>query len=330
MRILVTGAAGFIGYHICKKLLDHEIEIIGIDNLNKYYDPLLKERRLKELQKFFKIKSNKSKIYNIDIENTRDVANIFKEHQPKVVINLAAQAGVRYSLENPNIYLSSNIVGFGNILENCRLNSVEHLLFASSSSVYGSNNQLPYKEDQRVDHPVSIYAASKRSNELMAYSYSHLYNLKCTGMRFFTVYGPWGRPDMALYKFTEAIINQKEIKIFNKGELRRDFTYIDDVTESIYRLIYKPPTKELSNSAPFNIFNIGNSSSIKLLDFIEIIESQLNLKAKKVFEEMQLGDVYSTYADCSKIEQWINFKPKTDLRKGIQIFIDWYKQYNLK
>ena len=337
MKILVTGAAGFIGYHLCKKFINNEIEVIGIDNLNDYYDPKLKERRLEELQKLFTLKSKKFKIYNADIEDGNFVEIIFKKHQPNVVINLAAQAGVRYSLTNPKTYLNSNIIGFGNILESSKNNKIKHLLFASSSSVYGGNNVLPYTEDQSVDHPLSIYAASKRSNELMAHTYSHLYNLKSTGLRFFTVYGPWGRPDMALFKFTNCIINQRKIEIFNNGEMRRDFTFIDDITESIIRLIKKPPTEDNSfeNSknnpsiswAPFNIFNIGNSTSIKLLDFIQVLEEELGIPAIKEFKKMQPGDVISTYANCSKLENYINFKPKTDLRKGIKEFLKWYKEY---
>ena len=337
MKILVTGAAGFIGYHLCKKFIDNKIEVIGIDNLNDYYDPKLKKRRLEELKKLVNLKSKKFKIYKADIEDGKAVAKIFKENQPNVVVNLAAQAGVRYSLENPKTYLNSNIIGFGNILESCKNNKIKHLLFASSSSVYGGNNELPYTEDQSVAHPLSIYAASKRSNELMAHSYSHLYNLKSTGLRFFTVYGPWGRPDMALFKFTNCIINQRKIEIFNNGEMRRDFTFIDDITESIIRLIKKPPTEDNSfeNSknnpstswAPFNIFNIGNSTSIKLLDFIQVLEEELGISARKDFKKMQPGDVISTYANCSKLENYINFKPKTNLRKGIKEFLKWYKEY---
>ena len=337
MTILVTGAAGFIGFHICKKLLNNGFNVVGIDNFNNYYDQNLKKERLKELVVESDKKSKFFKIYKTNIESTTDLENIFSFHKPEIVINLAAQAGVRYSLENPKAYLNSNIMGFGNILECCKSNQIRHLLFASSSSVYGGNNILPYTEDQPVDHPLSIYAASKRSNELMAHTYSHLYNLKCTGLRFFTVYGPWGRPDMALFKFTNRIINKKKIEIYNNGEMRRDFTFIDDITESIFRLITKNTTedynfKKSTNNpslswAPFNIFNIGNSTSIKLLDFIEILEQELGIEAIKEYKKMQPGDVISTYANCSKLENFINFKPKTTLRKGIREFLKWYKSY---
>ena len=336
-NILVTGAAGFIGFHISKRLIENKINVIGIDNLNEYYDPQLKRKRLIQLKTKSRECGNNFIIYKTSIENSKSLKNIFEKYKPDIVINLAAQAGVRYSLKNPRSYINSNIVGFGNILENCKDYDVKHLIFASSSSVYGGNNQFPYKEDQNVDHPISIYAVSKRSNELMAHSYSHLYSLHCTGLRFFTVYGPWGRPDMALYKFTDSILKNKEIHIFNKGIMQRDFTYIDDITESIYRLIDKPPNKnnsyEMSQKdpssswCPYSIFNIGNSSSIKLLDFISILEEELNVKAQKIFDEMQSGDVLSTYSDCSKLEKWINFKPKTTLSKGIKEFIKWYKEY---
>ncbi|MDA9693775.1 GDP-mannose 4,6-dehydratase [Prochlorococcus sp. AH-736-P13] len=337
MTILVTGAAGFIGFHICRKLLNDDFKVVGIDNLNDYYDQNLKKARLEILIDMSRVKSKSFNMYNINIESTPDLNNIFSLHKPTIVINLAAQAGVRYSLENPIAYLNSNIVGFGNILENCKIHNIKHLLFASSSSVYGGNNELPYTEDQSVNHPLSVYAASKRSNELMAHTYSHLYELKCTGLRFFTVYGPWGRPDMALFKFTDCILNRKKIEIFNHGKMKRDFTFIDDITESIFQLIEKPPVKTnnsdnfasdpSSSWAPFNIFNIGNSTSIKLLDFIETLEKELGIKAVKDFKNIQPGDVLSTYADCSKLESFINFKPGTPLRNGIREFIRWYKEY---
>ncbi len=337
MTILVTGAVGFIGFHICKKLLNNGFNVVAIDNINNYYDQNLKNARLKALINESNKKSKNFTFYKINIVSTRELENIFSLHKPEIVINLAAQAGVRYSLEKPKEYLNSNIVGFGNILESCKNNNVKHLIFASSSSVYGGNNELPYTEDQSVDHPLSIYAASKRSNELMAHTYSHLYNLKCTGLRFFTVYGPWGRPDMALFKFTDCIFNQRKIEIFNNGEMRRDFTFIDDITESIFRLTKKPPKEKniLENSksnpslswAPFNIFNIGNSTSIKLLDFIEVLEKELGIESIKEFKKMQPGDVISTYANCSKLENYINFKPKTNLRKGIKEFLNWYREY---
>ncbi len=336
MKILVTGAAGFIGFHICKRLIKNKNYIIGVDNFNDYYDPNLKNSRIENLISEKNKPNEFFKIYKADITNTVEIESIFHKEKPDIVVHLAAQAGVRYSINNPSTYIQSNLVGFGNILENCKKHKIEHLLFASSSSVYGGNNKLPYSEDQGVDHPVSLYAATKRSNELMAHAYSHLYNLRCTGLRFFTVYGPWGRPDMALFKFTELILNNKKIEIYNRGQLYRDFTYIDDVVESIFQIIKNPPNNELINLnsndpssswAPYNLFNIGNSTNIKLIDFIDLLEKQLNKKSKKIYKEMQLGDVLSTYADCTKLKNWINYKPKTNLQKGIKEFVDWYKKY---
>ncbi len=336
MNIIVTGAAGFIGFHLCRRLINQSINVIGIDNVNNYYDQDLKSSRIKKL--LSESKNNKNFIiYKENIQNQKKIENIFNRYKPKIVIHLAAQAGVRYSIDNPSEYTKSNIVGFGNILENCKKYSVDHLLFASSSSVYGESNKLPFTEDQRVDYPLSIYAATKRSNELMAYSYSHLFNLNCTGLRFFTVYGPWGRPDMALFKFTKSILNGKKIEVYNMGKMKRDFTYIDDIVESIFRLIKKnhfceeqENKLEKNNSLllpPFTIFNIGNSDSVELLEFIRIIEKELNIKAIIDLKEKQLGDAISTYSDCTKLQEFISFKPKTKLNLGVKLFIDWYKSF---
>ena len=334
MKILVTGSAGFIGFHLCKYLLNKGEEVTGFDNLNDYYDPKLKHSRLKILQSIHKdsfhfIKDN--------LENQEAVNNIFRKFKPNIVVNLAAQAGVRYSLENPKSYISSNIVGFMNILEGCRHYGVDHLLYASSSSVYGGNKSMPFSESHNVDHPISIYAASKKSNELMAHSYSHLYGLPTTGLRFFTVYGPWGRPDMALFLFTKSILENKPIKVFNNGEMIRDFTYIDDIIESIARVINKPPINKLdfdynsllpNNSwAPYHIFNIGNSNPIPLMHFIHAIEKALGIKALKEFLPMQPGDVASTEANTESLEKWINFKPNTSVEEGISNFVSWYKEF---
>ncbi len=337
MSILVTGASGFIGYHLCKKLLDSGEKIIGLDNMNNYYDVILKERRLEELEKISNKSQNNFEFIHADIQDSQKLENIFKDFKPNKVVNLAAQAGVRYSIENPSAYIKSNILGFGNILEQCRYNEVQHLIYASSSSVYGGNKKMPFSENDSVDHPVSVYAASKKSNELMAHTYSHLYGLPTTGLRFFTVYGPWGRPDMALFLFTDAIVNDKPIKVFNNGNMKRDFTFIDDIIESVYRVIFKPPKSNAefdkfnpnpSNSwAPYHVFNIGNSSPVSLLDYISTIESNLGKQAKKIFLPMQPGDVESTSADTSSLEEWTGFKPLTSIQKGVFEFIKWYKEY---
>ena len=332
-KIFVTGAAGFIGYHLCKKLLENNFSVIGLDNLNKYYDVKLKKDRLKSI----KSTSKSWYFFQGSLEDRNLLDNLFKKYEPKIVINLAAQAGVRYSIENPNEYINSNIVGFSNILECCRNFSVKNLIYASSSSVYGGNKKSPFSEKDNVDHPVSIYAATKKSNEMMAHAYSHLFKIPCTGLRLFTVYGPWGRPDMAPMIFAKSIFEKKAIKVFNNGNMDRDFTYIDDVIEIIIRLIDKPATshtnyKEDPNPsiswAPHRIFNIGNSNKIALMKFIEILEDEIGIKAIKKFEPMQMGDVKSTYADTSKIEEWIGYKPKTELNFGINKFINWYKEYN--
>tara|TARA_Y100000589_G_scaffold252777_1_gene241411 strand:+ start:2332 stop:3348 length:1017 start_codon:yes stop_codon:yes gene_type:complete len=335
MKILVTGASGFIGFHLCKKLLQNNYEVIGIDNFNSYYDPSLKEDRFKELKK---ISSKKYfQIYREDIKNFSSLDKIFRNSQPDIVVNLAAQAGVRYSIENPSEYVQTNLVGFANILECCRIQNVKHFVYASSSSVYGGNTKMPFSENQSVDHPVSLYAATKKSNELMAHSYSHLYNIPATGLRFFTVYGPWGRPDMALFLFTKAILRDQKIKVFNNGKMIRDFTYIDDVAESLLRIIFKPSTPDDSfdtnhpnpntSWAPHRIYNIGNSNPSSLMDYIRAIENCLGIEAKKEFLPLQMGDVPSTSSNCSELESWIGFRPKTSISDGVRKFVEWYRKF---
>ena len=347
MSILITGAAGFIGFHVAKRILNEGCAVIAYDNLNNYYDSSLKSARIDELRKISENKNIPFLLIKNDLESNNDLENAFlgKDNKgklfaggvPKKVIHLAAQAGVRYSLENPSAYIKSNLVGFGNILENCRKYNISHLIYASSSSVYGGNKLMPFSEEHPVDHPVSLYAATKKSNELMAHSYSHLFNLPTTGLRFFTVYGPWGRPDMALFIFTKSIINGDTINVFNNGNMTRDFTFIDDIVESIYRLIYKNPElnenfdfKELKPShswAPYRIFNIGNSKPTPLMDYIRAIEKSLGIKAKINFEKMQPGDVKATSADTKLLENWTGFKPSTSIDKGINKFVSWYLNY---
>ena len=330
--ILVTGSAGFIGFHLSKRLLDNGDKVVGIDNLNEYYDVSLKEARLNVLKGY-----NAFSFYKISLEDNNDVQDIFSKHTFYTVINLAAQAGVRYSLTNPYVYVNSNIVGFLNILEACRHNSVKHLLYASSSSVYGANTKMPFSVHHNVDHPVSLYAATKKSNELMAHAYSHLYGLPTTGIRFFTVYGPWGRPDMALFIFTGKILNGEPIQVFNYGKMKRDFTYIDDIVEGIVRLIDKVPNANPvwsgdkpdpgTSYTPYKIYNIGNNQSVELMHFINILEKALGKEAKKEFLPMQLGDVPETYADVDDLMKDIGFKPKTSIEEGIAKFVEWYKEY---
>ena len=337
MRTIITGSAGFIGFHLTKYLLKKGYEVIGIDNFNSYYDTSLKYARNDELQKISLETKGKFILKNCDIEDYENLSTIFAEYSPFNVIHLAAQAGVRYSITNPKAYINSNLVGFGNILECCRHSKINHLIYASSSSVYGGNTVLPFSEKHNVDHPISLYAATKKSNELMAHSYSHLYNIPTTGLRFFTVYGPWGRPDMALFLFTKAILNKEPINIFNNGDMIRDFTFIDDIVESIYRLLKKTPKKDLEynfkeqnchNSwSPYKIFNIGNSQPIPLMEYINELEISLKLKAKKNYLPMQDGDVKVTSAETKLLEEWINFKPKTSVKEGISKFVDWYKSY---
>jgi len=332
MKILVTGVAGFIGMHSAKKLLDDGHEIIGIDNLNDYYDITLKEDRLKLLEGY-----KNFRFLKLDIKDQKDVADLFKKESPQRVLHLAAQAGVRYSIQNPYVYIDSNIQGFINILEGCRAIKTEHLVFASSSSVYGGNTKVPFSEHDNVDHPVSLYAATKKANELMAHTYSHLYQIPTTGLRFFTVYGPWGRPDMSPMLFTKAILADEPIQVFNHGDMMRDFTYIDDIIASVNETLFKTATPNrnfdgqhpdpATSHAPYRIFNIGNSHPVPLMQFIETIEDALGKKAIKKMMGMQAGDVKITSADTSELNQWVNFKPNTSIKEGVKRFIDWYKTY---
>lgn len=332
MKILVTGAAGFIGFHLSKYLLERGDSVVGFDNLNDYYDPKVKTDRLailKQQQSFSFVKA--------DLADRSAVDETFANHKFDRVVNLAAQAGVRYSIENPHAYISSNVVGFMNILEACRHNKVEHLVYASSSSVYGSNTSMPFSVHDNVDHPVSLYAASKKANELMAHTYSHLYGLPTTGLRFFTVYGPWGRPDMALFLFTKAILAGEPIKVFNNGLMRRDFTYIDDIVEGITRVtdrIAEPNPKwdgdkpdSGTSKAPWRVYNIGNNNPVELLRFIEIIEEKTGKKAEKNMMPMQPGDVPATYADVDALMRDTGFAPNTPLEVGVGRFVDWYRDY---
>ena len=331
-KILVTGNAGFIGYHLTRKLLENNFFVIGIDNINSYYDISLKKNRLKNILNSIKKNNIKNWVFfQEDLKNKEAIRVIFKRYKPEIVINLAAQAGVRYSLTYPEKYITSNLVGFSNILENCIRHEVEHLIFASSSSVYGGNKEIPFSEDQNVDNPVSLYGATKKSNELMAHAYSHLYNFPVTGLRFFTVYGPWGRPDMAPMKFTKSILNKQPIDIYNNGNLSRDFTYIDDIIQGIYRCCFKPATifknKSSYSLAPYRVFNIGSGNPIKLMDFINLLEKKLDIKAVKNFLPMQKGDVFETFANTENLRKWINYKPNTNLDEGLDKFVEWYKKY---
>jgi len=331
-KILVTGAAGFIGVHLSNQLTNHGYSVIGLDNMNTYYDLNLKRDRLAQLN------DNRNFTFvECDLTDRERINKIFEEHRPAVVINLAAQAGVRYSIENPYAYLDSNLTGFLNILEACRNYPVDHLLYASSSSVYGGNKVAPFSTNHNVDHPVSLYAATKKSNELMAHTYSHLYNIPTTGLRFFTVYGPWGRPDMAYFSFTKDILEGNPIKVFNHGKMERDFTYIDDIVEGIVKLIPLAPEKnsdwdesidELGASfAPYRVYNIGNNSPVPLMKFINVLEEKIGKEANKQYMEMQPGDVLRTYADVSELERDIDFKPSTSIEDGLGKFVDWYKEY---
>ena len=332
MKILVTGSAGFIGSALSIKLLDRGDSVIGIDNHNNYYDPALKESRLSR-----HINHKNYNHINMDIEDQNAVEELFNEHQFDSVVNLAAQAGVRYSIENPLKYIKTNMVGFGHILEGCRYGNVAHLVYASSSSVYGSNTKMPFSVHDNVDHPVSLYAASKKANELMAHTYSHLYNLPTTGLRFFTVYGPWDRPDMALQKFTKSILAGEKIKVFNYGKHRRDFTYIDDIVEGVIRVLDQPAIPNQtwdssqpdsgSSSAPWRIYNIGNNSPVKLLDYIKAIEDALGIKADKELLPLQPGDVPDTYADAADLVRDFDYKPSITINQGVAKFIEWYKNY---
>ncbi len=332
MNILVTGAAGFIGFYISKRLLESGFEVIGLDNLNDYYDINLKNDRLKILQKFESFTFHKKNLEDKDAVN-----QIFKEHRPHRVIHLAAQAGVRYSIEHPEVYIQSNIIGTFNILEGCRHNKVEHLVYASSSSVYGLNTNYPFSVQDDVSHPVSFYGATKVSNELMAHSYSHLYGIPTTGLRFFTVYGPWGRPDMAYFLFTKAILASRPIDVYNHGDMERDFTYIDDIVEGIYRIVQKAPKPDsnwsgdnpnpASSSAPYRLYNIGSNSPIQLMDFIREIEMNLGVEAKLNMMPMQSGDVKKSHADVSDLIKDFDYTPEYTIKKGVKNFINWYLDY---
>ena len=335
--ILVTGCAGFIGGAFVKFLLNNGENVIGIDNLNSYYDVNLKYERLEQIDNIKK-SSRSWKFYKISLENIDEILKVFFEEKPVKVVHLAAQAGVRYSIKEPSAYIQSNLLGFFNILEAVNKYKISNFIYASSSSVYGGNKNLPFSEMQQVNHPVSLYAATKKSNELIAHSYSHINNIPCTGLRFFTVYGPWGRPDMAPMIFAKAILEEKPIKIFNYGDMIRDFTFIDDVVEGLYRCLYKPATPDLgfdlnhpnpsTSFAPHRIFNIGNSQPVKLLKFIEILEDALGKKAIKEFEPMQLGDVKATAANTDLLQDWINYAPFTPLEKGVYKFANWFKKYS--
>jgi UDP-glucuronate 4-epimerase len=332
MKVLISGAAGFIGSSLTLRLLDRGETVIGIDNHNDYYDPAIKEARLARHA------NHPNYIHlGIDLADRNAIEDAFRSHRPHCVVNLAAQAGVRYSIENPLAYIESNIVGFAHILEGCRLNKVEHLVYASSSSVYGANTTMPFSVHHNVNHPLSLYAASKRSNELMAHTYSHLYNLPTTGLRFFTVYGPWGRPDMALFKFTKAILAGESIPVFNHGKHRRDFTYIDDIVEGIIQVLYRPavPKVEWDSSkpspgfslAPWRIYNIGNSSPVELMNYIGAIEKALGKKAIITMLPLQPGDVPDTYADITELAEEFGYKPETPIEQGVANFVSWYREY---
>lgn len=315
-KVLVTGAAGFIGSHLSRALLKQGYQVFGLDNLNDYYDVQLKKDRLK----WFDDEPN-FQFVQLDLADREGMANLFTEHHFDVVVNLAAQAGVRYSIDHPHAYADSNLVGFLNVLEGCRAQKVKHLLYASSSSVYGENKKIPFAVEDRVDHPISLYAATKKSNELMAHAYAHLYGISMTGLRFFTVYGPWGRPDMAYFSFTKAISEGKAIDVYNNGKMQRDFTYIDDVVEAVTRLVARVP------DSSYKIYNIGNHSPETLMDFIESIEHALGKEAEKNYLPMQAGDVPATYADVEDLMKDVGFKPETPMQQGIQNFVDWYKSY---
>ena len=331
MKFLVTGAAGFIGFHACKRLLQAGHEVVGLDNMNDYYDVNLKQARLDLLQ------SPLFSFHKIDLADREGIAQLFAHEKFNRVIHLAAQAGVRYSLENPFAYADSNLIGYLNILEGCRHNHVEHLLYASSSSVYGLNRKMPFSTDDSVDHPVSLYAATKKANELMAHTYSHLYGIPTTGLRFFTVYGPWGRPDMALFKFTKAMLEGKSIDVYNYGKMKRDFTYIDDIVEAIVRMqdIIPQPNPEWTvetgspadSSAPYRVYNIGNSSPVELMDYITALEEALGMVAEKNMMPIQPGDVLETSADTKPLYEMVGFRPQTTVSQGVKNFVDWYKAY---
>ena len=320
MHILLTGAAGFIGMHTAERLLARGDAVTGIDNLNDYYDPALKQARLDRLtgQAGFRFQ-------RVDIADRAAMQALFEQHRFDAVVHLAAQAGVRYSITHPHAYFESNLTGFGHVLEGCRAQEVRHLVYASSSSVYGGNTKMPFEETDPVDHPVSLYAATKKANELMAHTYSHLYGVPATGLRFFTVYGPWGRPDMAYFSFTRAVLEGRTIDVFNHGDMRRDFTYIDDIVEGVVRVLDKPATPETEGAAPHRVFNIGNHDPVQLLDFIACIEQATGRTAVKRFLPMQPGDVPATYASTAALQAWVGFAPSTPLAEGIERFVRWYR-----
>tara|TARA_Y100000389_G_scaffold167531_1_gene172765 strand:- start:13168 stop:14178 length:1011 start_codon:yes stop_codon:yes gene_type:complete len=335
IKIIVTGSAGFIGSSLCLRLLDLGNNVVGIDNHNDYYSPALKEARVERL-----IKNQNYQHYKIDISDKKSLDDLFENFKPQQVVNLAAQAGVRYSIENPLAYINSNIVGFAHILENCRQHKIKHLVYASTSSVYGANTKMPFSENDSVNHPLSVYAASKKSNELMAHTYSYLHQLPTTGLRFFTVYGPWGRPDMALFKFTKAILEEKSIDVFNHGKHTRDFTYIDDIVEGVIKTLNNPAIGNsswnsnqpdpASSIAPWKVYNIGNNKSVQLMDYIHALEKNLNKKAKINFLPLQPGDVPDTYANTDNLKDNFNYKPSTSVIEGISAFVKWYKDYYQK
>ena len=344
MKILVTGAAGFIGYHLCSKLLEMGEEVIGFDNINDYYDQNLKYKRIEELNKKSTKTNGSFHFFKGSLENNSDLIEVFNfnycsklgfsKSKISLVVNLAAQAGVRYSIQNPSAYVQSNLVGFCNIIQQCKENQIKKFIYASSSSVYGGNKNLPFKEKHLVDNPISLYAATKKSNELVAHTYSHLFDLQTIGLRFFTVYGPWGRPDMALFKFTRLIMENKPIKVYNYGNMIRDFTYIDDVIESIISIIRKSceikskNIKETNNLNKYKIFNIGNSNPKNLKDYIKALELNLGKKADIIYEDIQPGDVEATYACTKELQKWINYKPNTSIEEGIRKFTEWYLDYH--
>ena len=331
-KLIITGSAGFIGFSLCLKMLKKGNDVVGVDNHNAYYDPRLKEARVKILAKYLNYKH-----YNVDICDKKKIENIFNDNKPQKVVNLAAQAGVRNSIENPFDYINSNLVGFANILENCKNFHVKHLIYASTSSVYGANTKMPFSEHDSANHPLSIYAASKKSNELMAHAYSYLFELPTTGLRFFTVYGPWGRPDMALFKFTKNILEEKAINVFNYGKHTRDFTYIDDIVEGIVKTIDNPATKNESwnseqpdpatSNAPWRVYNIGNNKPVQLMDYIQALEKSLGKKAIINYLPLQPGDVPDTFADTSNLKLEFDYKPSTSVFDGVSNFVKWYKNY---
>lgn len=330
MKVLVTGIAGFIGFHVTKRLLSEGYSVVGIDNLNDYYDVQLKKDRLLELgvnesnDTWTSLNPRRLSFLKMDLQEKDALLNLFSDNSFEYVVHLAAQAGVRYSLSEPQRYVDSNITGFLNILECCRFYPVKHLVFASSSSVYGLNAKIPFSESDRTDSPISMYAATKKANELMAYTYSHLFKVPCAGLRFFTVYGPWGRPDMAMHLFTEAILNDKPIDIFNNGEMSRDFTFVDDVAESVFRVMLKPSEDQL---LPLKVFNVGKNEPQKITDFISEIETQANKKALKNFLPLQPGDVVETFADSESLFKYVNYQPTVSIKEGVSKFVQWYKGY---